>query len=98
MKVWVIVEQPGSYDDEYTAEPPKVRGVFTTSSAATVALSAMVSYGLTLHEVPVDDGDAFVERVAEATMDWWDFDGSYREANDFDDKYDIKAIMEDVQQ
>ena len=35
---------------------------------------------------------AFIESVAQATLDWWDFDGSYREANDFDGEIDVMGI------
>ena len=27
----------------------------------------------------------YTAAIAQATLDWWDFDGSYREANDYDD-------------
>lgn len=45
---------------------------------------------------PLPDERRFAERIARATLDWWDFDGSYREANHFDGEIDVDAILAEV--
>ena len=40
--------------------------------------------------------DEQIRQVAQATLDWWDFDGSYREANGFDGAIDVDEIRAEL--